>query len=175
MKKLLKIALLASSVTLIACSSIKQPRSFDQLGTYQSIPLNQNTFRISFSAKGNWAYGVSEEITLVKAAQITIKNGFDMFKVIDDPSNRVNNQPARQAIVYPNRGFYSPFWYDPLYDQPYVVNVENRDVSYTIQAFKRNQAPQDAFDARSILSNIGHKYGVTANGDVLPPPDRNKK
>ncbi|OUY06778.1 CC0125/CC1285 family lipoprotein [Acinetobacter populi] len=184
MHNIVKGLLLGSVVMFTGCASVpQQPKTFNQLGQYQEIPLNASSYRVSFKADGNLSYGNAEEITLLKSAQITVQQGFDFFKVIDDPSNRLTRQPPRQAVVYPDRGyspfygpygrFYRPYWNDPFFDMPYVVNVDPIEVSYTIQMFKKEQAPADAFEARRILQTLGAKYGLTTDGTVIVPQNKN--
>lgn len=177
--KYLSLSLLFSTALLFAgCATTPaKPRTFDQLGQFSSYALNHQTFRIGFQGSPNMNYGMAEEIALVKAAQTTVQNGFRYFKVLDDPSNR-SQQPPRQAVIYPNRpayypyGFYrrSPaFWPDPFYDMPQVINIDPVQVSYTIECYKEQKnIPDSAFDARLILSSIGQKYGLDANGQIRP-------
>ncbi|WP_338560931.1 CC0125/CC1285 family lipoprotein [Acinetobacter sp. KS-LM10] len=177
----MKISLISLTILAVlavsGCASIpSKPRTFDQLGNFSSIPLNTQTYRISFQGSSNMSFGTAEEITLLKAAQTSVLNGFQFFKVMDDPSNRTQ-QPPRQAVVYPSPTYYGygygyrrhPAFYDPFYDMPYVVTVDPVQVSYTIQCFKdKKSAPNDAFDARLILQSLGQKYGVSSTGAVLP-------
>lgn len=164
------------------CSTIpSKPVSFDQLGQFQTYPLNAQSFRVDFRTNRNLSYGAVEEIALLKSAQTTVKNGFQFFKVVDDPSNR-NQKPPRQAVVYPTP-MYNPYpygyynrrhgpYYDPFfYSPPQVVQIDPTEISYTIECFKeKSSAPSDAFDARLILQSLGQKYGVTPTGEVLLPP-----
>ncbi len=179
MKKILIGLAVATTLTITGCATLpSKPRTFDQLGQFSNTPPNAKTYRISFVADSNMSYGTAEEITLVKAAQTTLKNGFRFFKVMDDPSNR-SQKPPRQAVVYPNPPMYGPygyhrrhpaFWPDPFFDAPQVVNVEPAQVSYTIECFKdQKSAPQEAFDASLILQSLGQKYGLSPKGDVLQP------
>lgn len=180
MKKIMMGLLLGSSLILGGCSTLSQPLTFNQLGQFTSIPLNNNIFRIGFQTNANISYGSAEEIALLKAAQTTVQNGFQYFKVMNDPSNTVQ-QPARQAVVYPTPMYYPPnfyhrypgYWSDPFYNMPQVINVEPAQVAYTIECFKdEKSAPQDAFDASLILKSLGPKYGVSATGEVLLPPEK---
>lgn len=169
------------------CSTFPtKPVSFDQLGQFQTYPLNTNSFRVDFKTNRNLSYGAAEEIALLKSAQTTVKNGFQFFKVLDDPSNR-NQKPPRQAVVYPTP-MYNPYpygyynhrhgpYYDPFfYSAPQVVQIDPTEISYTIECFKdKASAPSDAFDARLILQSLGQKYGVTPTGEVLPPPEPQSK
>lgn len=178
MKKIILTVAVASLLGLSGCATTPQkPLTFDQLGQFSQIPLNSHTYRISFTARPNMSYGTAEEIALVQAAQTTVQNGFHFFKVLNDPSNQIQ-QPPRQAVVYPAPAYYGPyygyrrypFWPDPFYDMPQVVNVEPAQVAYTIECYKdQKTAPEDAFDALLILKSIGQKYGVGLNGQILQP------
>lgn len=175
MKKIFISLTAVAMLTITGCTSIPpKPRTFDQLGKFSTLPLNVHTFRVGFETR-NMSYGTAEEITLLKSAQTTIQNGFQFFKVLNDPSNRTQ-QPPRQAVVYPTPNYY-PYGYrrhgaffDPFYDMPQVVTLDPTQVSYTIECYEdKNSAPSDAFDARLILQSLGQKYGVSPTGQVLQP------
>ena len=181
MKNMLLGLSMIAAISLTGCATTpSKPLTFDQLGRYSTTPLNSNTYRISFQARPNMSFGTAEEITLLKAAQTTVQNGFQFFRVLNDPSNRTQQHP-QQAIVYPAPSFYPygyyrrypGFWPDPFYDRPYTVTLDPAQVAYTIECFKANQAPQDAFDARLILHSLGAKYGLSPSGAVLQPQPAN--
>lgn len=171
------------AIALSGCATTpSKPLTFDQLGQFSNTPLNAQSYRINFQARPNMSFGTAEEITLVKAAQTTVQNGFRYFKVLDDPSNR--NQPPRQAVVYSSPmyypyGYYRRYpglWPDPFYDMPHVVTIDPVQVSYSIECYKdQKKAPDDAFDAYLILKYLGQKYGLGPNGQVLPPVPKTVK
>lgn len=180
MKKIYLSLLLVATSALTACTSFpSKPVTFNQLGQFESYPLNAQSFRVSFSTSRSISYGMAEEITLLKAAQTSLRNGYPFFKVIDDPSNRTQ-QPARQAVVYPPP-VYNPYpygyrngrmpYYDPFfYNTPQVITIEPVEISYSIECFKdKKTAPSDAFDARMIMQSLGPKYGLSADGEVIQP------
>ena len=108
------------------CNDTVKPLTFDQLGQYSTTPLNANTYRISFQARPNMSFGTAEEITLLKAAQTTVQNGFQFFQVLNDPSNRTQQSP-RQAIVYPAPsvypyGYYRPYGYSRRYQDSGLIH-----------------------------------------------------
>ncbi|MDM1248922.1 MULTISPECIES: hypothetical protein [Acinetobacter] len=175
MKNLWMCLSIVATLTMTGCATTpSKPLTFDQLGQFSTLPLNAHTFRISFQTR-NMSYGTAEEITLLKSAQTTVQNGFQFFKVLDDPSNRTQ-QPPRKAVVYPTPNYY-PYGYrrhgaffDPFYDMPQVVTLDPTQVAYTIECFKdQKSAPTDAFDARLILQSLGQKYGLSPTGQVLQP------
>lgn len=76
MKTVLKCTPLLVALAFTGCATIpQQPKTFDQLGQFTAYPLNSKTYRIGFQAGQNLSYGTAEEITLLKAAQTTLKNG----------------------------------------------------------------------------------------------------
>lgn len=187
MKTLFSLVIIAAIGLTTGCATTpKAPKTFNQLGQFSAVPLNQNTYRIGFQADQNMNYGVAEEITLIKAAQTAMQNGFQFFKVMDDPSN-ANQKPSRQTVIYSSPSFYPygpygyyrhhpGFWPDPFYDTPQVVNIDPIQISYTIQCYKdQKRAPSEAFDASLILKSLGPKYGLSATGEVLlPEPPKQK-
>jgi hypothetical protein len=171
--------LLASLIFTGCATTPPKPLTFDQLGQFNAYPLNSQSYRISFQARANMSYGTAEEITLLKAAQTTLQNGFRYFKVLDDPSNR-SQQAPRQAVVYSSPmysyypyGFYNRhpyYWRDPFFDQARVVNLEPAQVAYSIECYKEQKSkPSDAFDATLILQSLGQKYGLSPTGQVVTP------
>ena len=183
MKKSLFGLAIAAALILSGCTTtLSKPKTFDQLGVFTTTPLNTKTFRVGYQGSPNMSFGAAEEIALVKSAQTAVLNGFQFFKVLNDPSNR-NQQRPRQAVVYPMPPMYPygygyrrfPGYFDPYYNMPpQVVNVDPVQVSYTIECFKdKKSAPSDAFDARLILQNLGPRYGVTPTGQVLQPQPAN--
>lgn len=177
MKALLICTPLLFSLALAACSTLSsKPQSFNQLGQFSVYPLNSQTFRVSFQTSQAMSYAPAEEITLLKAAQTTVQNGFRYFTVLDDPSN-VRHKSPRQAVIYSRPAYYpyryhrryAGFWPDPFYDIPHVVNLDPIQISYTIECFQTQQQAPNAFDALLILQSLGAKYGLSPSGEVLPP------
>lgn len=168
----LPFLLLSSVLLLSACvSTPKQPITFEQLGQYSAYPLNSHTYRISYQAPKRMPQGQAEEVTLLKSAQTTLRQGFQYFKVLNNAQNQ--SRAARQAVVYP-QSYHYPFYYyhhrsfldDPFFNRPYIVELESAQVSYDIEMFKEQQQSPDAFDARLILQNLAPKYN--AQIDLVP-------
>lgn len=156
-------------VAVSGCSTF-QPQNINQLGQFSSYPLNTQTFRVSAKTTPNISYGMTQEMTLVKAAQITIQNGFSDFKILNDPSSI--NQPPKQTVIYtpPLLGFRPHRFYSPWDDASPIISQEPNEVAYSITCYKKTQTiPTDAFNATLILKSLGAKYGVAENGDILSP------
>lgn len=173
-------------VAAVAGCAPDAPLSFNQLGDFSAYPLNKQVFRISYTANNNISYSAAQNITLIKAAQTTIQNGFHYFIVMNNGSS-VHKQPQKQ-IAYSDGygggywgggpGFYDggwgpgawgpPVWNDPFYGVPQVVTTGPAEIAYNIQCFDNlQQAPHNAYDASLILQTIGQKYGVSPTGQVI--------
>lgn len=181
MNKILIGLSMVAVLTITGCATLpSKPRTFDQLGQYSTVPLNDHSYRISYQGNSNISFATAEEITLLKAAQTTVLNGFTYFKVQDDPSNK-SQQPPRKAVVYPTPTYppfrydyrrYPMYWNDPFYNMPQVVTLDPVQVSYTIEYYKdKKSSPPNAFDARLILQSLGQKYGLSPTGQVLQPQE----
>ena len=177
MKALSICSTLGLVLVLGGCASLaSKPKTFDQLGQFTAYPLNKQIIRVSFQAGNQFNYGTAEEITLLKAAQTTLQQGFRYFTVRDDPSNARHKTP-RQAVIYPSPAYYPfgysrrypAFWSNSFYDMPQVVNLDPIEISYTIECFQNQQQSPEAFDAQLILQSLGKKYGLSATGQVLQP------
>lgn len=176
---------------LIAGCSPSTPLSFNQLGDFSAYPLNQQTYRIAYTANDNISYSAAQNITLIKAAQTTIQNGYQYFIVLNN-SNNIHRQPQKE-VTYSDGfgggywgygpGYWGPSgpwgpvgWNDPFYGVPQVVTTGPAEIAYNIQCFPSEQtAPKNAYNASLILKTIGQKYGVSPTGQlIIQQPNQQK-
>ena len=63
MNKVLIGLTIAAALTITGCATTpSKPRTFDQLGQYTTVPLNDHSYRISFQGNSNMSFGTAEEI-----------------------------------------------------------------------------------------------------------------
>lgn len=180
---LLSGSVLAASLISGCASMPKQPPSFANLGKFEQYQLNTAIYRIRFIGSPQMSQGSAEEIALVKAAKTTLDAGYRYFYVL----NESKAPQTRRTVVYPDAFFnsswygsygsyrsHSPFhnspfrnqgwgWNDPFY-QGTVYNLDPVDVSYTIKCSNNASADNEEFDAKLIMSSLGAKYYLNANG-----------
>lgn len=182
---LLSASLLATGL-ISGCATLpKQPPSFANLGHFEQYQLNTAIYRIRFIGSPDMSQGTAEEIALLQAAKTTMDAGYRYFYVLSDGTGQ--HQP-RRAVVYPD-AFSSSAWYGnpyglrhsrhPFYNSPFyhqgwgwndpfysatVVNIDPVDVSYTIKCSKTSSTNNEEFDAQLILSSLGPKYFLNADG-----------
>lgn len=155
------------------------PKSFASLGQFEQYQLNSAIYRVRFTGDPDMSAATAEEIALLKAAKTTLDAGYRYFMVLDQSKSA----PSRRTIVYPdplyagwnspawyggyrNRPYYNRGWYgwnDPLYEGV-VYNLDPVDVSYTIKCANTASQKGEEFDARLIMSSLGAKYYLNADG-----------
>ena len=187
---LLSAGLLATGFISGCATMPTQPPSFASLGQFEQYQLNTAIFRIRFIGDPNMSQGSAEEIALVKAAKTTLDAGYRYFYVLKESKT----PQTRRSVVYPDAFAYSPWYgspyglhrshasfYDsqfrnsPFYNQGWgwndqfyqgtVYNLDPVDVSYTIKCSKTSSTDNEEFDARLIMSSLGAKYYLDANGN----------
>lgn len=185
MKKLIPTSIaLALLLSMSGCAlTPSKPLSFNQLGEFSAYPLSEQDFRISYKARDSISYSQAQNITLVKAAQTAVLNGFQYFTILNGPTT-VHRKPQTEE-VYPNEGWgpgpgawgpgggWGPGGWgpsDPFYGMPQTIRTGTSEIAYNIECYKtKANAPAKAYDAQLILQSIGAQYGVTPTGQVLPP------
>lgn len=186
----LAITSLTAGLMLSGCvMAPSAPKSFASLGQFEQYQLNSAIYRVRFTGDPDMNAATAEEIALLKAAKTTLDAGYRYFMVLDQSKST----PSRRTIVYPdalyggwnspawyggyrghglNRPYYNRGWYgwnDPLYEGV-VYNLDPVDVSYTIKCANTPSQKGEEFDARLIMSSLGAKYYLNADGTprVIP-------
>ncbi|GIX25986.1 MAG: hypothetical protein KatS3mg122_3217 [Caldimonas sp.] len=75
------IAAISLAIFLGGCATTYQPEGFS--GGFSETQLDTNVFRVSFRGNGYTRAERAEELALLRSAELTLKNGFTHFVVID--------------------------------------------------------------------------------------------
>jgi len=166
-------ALLSASL-LSGC--VTTPSSFANLGHYDQYRLNTDIFRVTFHTDQRRYVDRADEITLLKAAQVTLDNGYRYFEVTDKTPSFNNGiaggTPAFGYYGYAGRpyrsigyvGYNDPVYYPTYYSSPEAT------VSYTIHCTNTaNPTDGHQYDAQTILRELGPRYGLNADGTAVVP------
>lgn len=84
-------------LTLAACATPYQPMG--ALGGYSDIQLNADTYQITVAGNGYTSSDRAQKIALLRAADLTLKAGYQRFVVL---SGNVSSQYAGNAPVVMN-------------------------------------------------------------------------
>lgn len=158
MRRLLMVAVLA---VLAGCSTPTpyQPQ-VDGYG-YSDQLLEQNRFRVTFAGNSQTSRGTVENYLLYRAAEVTVKSGFDYFIIADRET-----EPTRTYISsfdgYPGFGYYrySPGWYGyggAGMGMSTTTAVTSYQAYADIVMFSgaKPAANVHAFNARDVMTTLG--------------------
>jgi len=140
-----------ATVALVACVAAPYEEWEWWTGTgYWEAQLEEDTFRVSFKGNGFTSDERLEDLAMLRAAQITLDNGFEYFVIVDEAPDEfaLLGGPAMT----------------PISDHVLVGvsgKIRKLIVTKTIQCF--HEAPPDApmaLDAQSSARSIRSKYGL---------------
>jgi hypothetical protein len=80
------------------CATAYQPVGLT--GGYSEVKLNSNTYQITVSGNGYTSADRAQKIALLRAADLTVQNGYSRFVVV---GGGVSNQYAGTTPVFVNR------------------------------------------------------------------------
>lgn len=94
----MKQVLLLGALALAGCATSYQPMGFS--GGFEEVKLSQDTYRIRVSGNGYTSTGRAENIALLRAAELTLQDGFERFVIL---SGGVQQGAAGSTPVVVNR------------------------------------------------------------------------
>lgn len=161
-----KITLLVSLFALVSCGTLHN------YGTSHFEEINSNKFRISFQGKNNSKENMAYDLALLKSAEVTLKNGFRYFAIIDSEfDSKVTSNPyisgySRQTkhgvrkVTYGRYSYPVPYTYTT-----YVPKYENSiskspRVTHTIICYKEKPEFKNFHNAIAIKKEIKYRYGI---------------
>ena len=165
---------LAAALAGCATTTAYQPRTANSAQGYADTRLEDNRFRVTFSGNTATSRETVETYLLYRAAELALAQGFDTFLVVD----RHTDTKTRTLDTEPWHGPYGgwrPAWsfhygmgfgWDPYWPESHFGYGHQETL--TVEKFKAEaeilliKGPKDAndpkaFDARSVLANLGPK------------------
>lgn len=164
---------LAGALVLAACASTATP--YQPVGTgnvrggYADQRLEPNRYLVSFSGNSVTSRDMVEMSLLLRAAELTVENGYDWFQTVDRATDRDSRFYVRPDPFYYDR--YSPFWgpqwrfynrgywspWDPYWGRNVDIDQVDRYEATSEIIMGRGPKPANdinAFDAREVVSNL---------------------
>jgi hypothetical protein len=152
-----------AALLLSACATTYQPQSFS--GGFAETQLDKNVFRVSFKGNGYTSRDRVEDFTLLRSAELTLKNGFTHFVIVDGRSGTdystmtmpTQSTTVGSASVYGNTA-YGRATTTTTGGQSFVIQKP----SSTNTIFCINGKPEGvfAYDAAFIMRSLTEKYGL---------------
>lgn len=156
MRRLLMVALLTA---LAACTTPTPYQPLLDGYGYSDQLLEPNRFRVTFAGNSQTARGTVENYLLYRAAEVTVKSGFDYFVIADRET-----EPTRTYISsfdgYPGFGYYrySPGWYGyGGMGMSTTATITSYQAYADIVMFSGTKpvANVHAFNARDVMAALG--------------------
>jgi hypothetical protein len=195
MKMLVTLLALGATVGLTACASTTSPTngatpyqaaSSGKFG-FTDQRIESNRFRIIFEGNTRTTREQVEDRLLLRAADVTIENGYDWFEIAQratDPKTfsrpRLGSRwsfATSYSTFHPRYGWvsvYDPFWprgpFDPFWDASDTEEVTRFRATAEI-ILGKGPKPADraeAFDARDVRANLASR--VIPPVPVVPAP-----
>lgn len=164
---------------LAGCASPYQSHGLG--GGYDDIALAPNIYRVSFRGNGYTSMERAKDYALLRAAEVTLSNGYRFFIVTTDESyakkmsvyipgeTKTNYSGTATGNVYRNGSFNANIYGNSTtYTTPgYKFDITKPKAVFMVVAFKDEaSAPRDAFDAIFLQKSVRGKYNI--NNDSLP-------
>ncbi len=146
----------ATALVLSACatSTAYAPAGFNgQRGGYAEQRLETDRYRVSFAGNSVTSREQVEMGLLLRAAELTVENGYDWFSTVERATDRdVRYQAFPDALYRP----YSPFWGRNDFD---VREIDRFEATAEIVLGRGTKPAGDAnaFDAREVISNLSER------------------
>ncbi len=166
----------AGALVLGACATSAtpyQPAGLNGVrGGYSEQRLENNRFRVSFAGNSVTDRDKVEMSLLLRAAELTVENGYDWFQTVERATDRDSRFYARPDPFYYDR--YSPFWgprwrfhnrgywsnWDPYWGRSVDVQQVDRYEATAEIIMGRGEKPAadtNAFTAREVIQNLSSR------------------
>jgi hypothetical protein len=149
---------------LTACATTYQPESFS--GGFNETQLDKNVFRISFKGNGFTKADRAEDMALLRSAEISLKNGFSHFAIVDGKSASefgTYTTPAQSTTTgsvstYGNTA-YGRANTRTTGGQSFLINKPS--TTNTIVCFEsKPEGNFFVYDAQFVFNSLSQKYGL---------------
>jgi hypothetical protein len=154
------------SVILGACSTPYQANNWYAFrGGFNETQLDTNVFRVVFEGNGYTSTQKAEDLTLLRSAELTLKNQFTHFVVVNsntDISNSSYTTPT-QSTTTANVNAYGNTAYGTANTTTYggqTINISKPSTNNTIVCFNgKPELKGLVYEAKFICKSLGEKYG----------------
>ena len=159
-----KYLLILAVTALSGCATSYQPESFS--GGFTETQLDTNVFRVSFKGNGYTSGERAEEMSLLRSADLTLKNGFTHFAIVDGRS-RTESSSYTSPTQSTTTGTISTFGNASSLNATTrqtggdTYNIAKPSTTNTIVCFQGKPANAGfVYDAQFVFNSLSKKYGV---------------
>ena len=146
-------------------------------GGYSEAVLGDGRYRVTFTGNSLTSRDRVEGYLLYRAAEITLRDGYDWFLIIDrmterDTQTYVRPDPFYRPYYGSGYGFWRPHWYywrdgrgglwHPEWGRPFLDDFDTQTIerfeAHAEIVMRRGAIPsgeERAFDARRVIADLG--------------------
>ncbi len=160
------IAALSVALVLAGCATGYQAQSFS--GGFSETQLDRNVFKVTFKGNGYTQSERAEDFALLRSAELTLKNGFSHFAIVDGRQSAdygVMTTPTQSyttgSVTSYGNTAYGSARTTTTGGQSFIIKKPSS--SNTIVCF--NGKPENGmfvYDAKFIYDSLTAKYGIKA-------------
>ena len=154
MKTLIFVVL---AVLMFGCATSYQSKGL--MGGYSETQLAPDTFKVSFGGNGYTSGERAQDFTLLRAAELTLQNGYNYFVVINESNTKSISTHTTGGYASTSGRFYrgrysSSTWFTP----PSTYNTARPQSGLAIKCYV-DKPSVECFDAAFIRDSLKRKYG----------------
>ena len=158
------LLILTAVTTLAACATAYQPEGFS--GGFTETQLDKNVFRVSFQGNGYTGANRAEDMALLRSAELTLKNGFTHFVIVDGRS-RTDYSAFTTPTQSNTTGSVSSYGNTASFNaqtrttggQTFIA-AKPSSTNTIICFIGKPDINALVYDANFIFSSLGAKYGI---------------
>tara|TARA_R110000751_G_scaffold80214_15_gene161911 strand:- start:25823 stop:26362 length:540 start_codon:yes stop_codon:yes gene_type:complete len=173
------IPIIAGTILLAACATSYQPNNRWTGGGFSEIPIAADAYKVTVKGNGYTSSERTNEMALLRSAELTRDNGFNYFIVVDSEEYQSTSQfvtPGSSTST--TTGSASAYSFG---NRAYATGVANTNTTYTppqiYTTFKPNVAmvvkfvPDEfakqasALSVAQVFGLYAEKYGLTVNAN----------
>ena len=154
-----------AALFLQGCATSYQESGFS--GGYSETQLDENVFRVTFRGNGYTGRERAADFTLLRSAELTLKNGFQYFAIIDANSDTTHSSYTTPTTSNTTGSAYGSGNY--VYGNATTTttggqtyHISKPSSSNTIVCFKEKPETTFTYNAKFIYKSIAEKYGIDA-------------
>jgi len=168
------VTVLIGALLVSGCATGYKPNGLT--GGFDDSQLAPDTFRITFLGNGMTSPGRANDFALLRSADLTLKNGFSFFGIVNESSQTHEESvtlPATQttsgSVVANSNGYYDAQGFGTAmanynqtttYTPGQTFTSTNPEIGLLIRCFKEKQTGFYTFDATFLEKSLRAKYAL---------------
>lgn len=160
MKRLLLASLAALSLTACMTPTVYGPINPQGVG-FTEYRIQDNRYRVTFQGGGGAPRAQVEDYALLRAAEVTLRDGYDWFRVVGRQGESIGGSSPRMSVGVGGSSYGGGYGYHGGSSLGVGVGTTfdlsgGPRLAVSLEVLLgRGAKPEEAYDARQIIRSIG--------------------